>query len=188
VVANERLRTAIARRAPTVQDVAARTAVDPKTVERWLRGRTPHSRHRWATAALLKEDEKYLWPEATSSSRAREAELVALYAHRALVPPTLWLDLIQQAERRIDVLVYAALFLHEQNPSLNDLLRAKCLAGLQLRVLLGDPARLYVRERGEEERFGDGIESRCRLASRHYEPPLGVRGAHLRLHRTTLYS
>jgi hypothetical protein len=37
--------------------------VDPKTVRRWLEGRVPYLRHRWALAGLLDADEADLWPE-----------------------------------------------------------------------------------------------------------------------------
>jgi hypothetical protein len=45
-----------------------------------------------------------------------------------------------------------------------------------------------VKQRGDEERFGHGIESRCRLALLHYRPLLGVPGIELRTHSTTLYN
>ena len=56
-MANERLRTSMTRSAATVEAVASHAEVDPKSVERWLAGRTPHARHRWSVAALLGEDE-----------------------------------------------------------------------------------------------------------------------------------
>src|SRR5262252_8059939 len=51
-MSNERLRCALAARALTVVTLAARAGVDPKTAQRWLAGRTPHTRHRWAITAL----------------------------------------------------------------------------------------------------------------------------------------
>jgi len=69
---NDRLRGALAARALTVDVVSARAGVDPKTVQRWLAGRTPHARHRWAIAALVREDEAFLWPAITRN--AREAD------------------------------------------------------------------------------------------------------------------
>jgi hypothetical protein len=186
---NGRLRTALVRRAITVEQAAASTQVDPKTVQRWLAGRTPHSRHRWALARLLQEDEDYLWPDLVATRQGnRVAELVSLYSHRADVPFDLWWALLQDAERDIQVLVYAALFLHEQYPAINELLVAKCRAGCRVRVALGDPDSVAVRQRGIEESFGDGIESRCRMALRHYAPLIGTENFELRLHQTTLYN
>lgn len=48
--------------------VAAVAGVDEKTVQRWLAGRIPYARNRWAVAALLGEDERYLWPTSESDS------------------------------------------------------------------------------------------------------------------------
>ena len=47
----------------TEEDVAARLQVDPKTVRRWLEGRVPYLRHRWAIATMLALDETDLWPQ-----------------------------------------------------------------------------------------------------------------------------
>src|ERR1700758_3205631 len=101
----------MAARALTLNAVAARTGVAPKTVQRWLAGRVPHARHRWAIAALVREDEAYLWPTAAPSRRRREQsrdELIALYPHRADVPADVWRLLLETAHEQIGVLVYAA--------------------------------------------------------------------------------
>ncbi|GAA0397737.1 hypothetical protein GCM10009530_56760 [Microbispora corallina] len=54
---SETLRQALATARLQAVDVAAALGVDPKTVDRWLKGRTPYPRHRWAIADLLKLDE-----------------------------------------------------------------------------------------------------------------------------------
>src|SRR5207244_13422196 len=46
-MANERLRSAMAKAGKDIANLADATAVDPKTVQRWLAGRVPHPRHRW---------------------------------------------------------------------------------------------------------------------------------------------
>jgi hypothetical protein len=169
--------------------MAAHTGVDPKTVQRWISGRVPHARHQWSVAALLKEDVAYLWPEPeTATPTASNAEVLAVFPHRADVPFDLWRGLIDRAERHIDILVYAALFLHEQFPTFNDVLRAKCSAGCRVRVLLGDGDSPRITLRGDEEAFGEGIEARCRVALRHYEPLIGTPNFELCLHDTTLYN
>src|SRR4051794_30141848 len=61
---NERLRTAMLERGITPSDLAEALRVDPKSVERWISGRTPYRRHRYAVAARLGVDEVYLWPDA----------------------------------------------------------------------------------------------------------------------------
>ena len=121
----------------------------------------PHARHRWAVSKLLGEDETYLWPEATNAARGVEAsrsELIELYPHRSALPTSLWWELFNRAHLQIDLLVYAAVFLHEQHPDLNTLLRTKAAAAAQVRIAIGDPESEQVRLRGVEERFGHGIE------------------------------
>jgi hypothetical protein len=188
---NERLRTAMADARVDIANVSSKLAVDPKTVQRWLGGRVPHARHRWAIAELLGEPETYLWPETANPSRATEAsraELLELYPYRSAVPANLWWDLFSRARHQIDVLVYAANFLHEQHPDLNDLLREKAAGGCKVRVALGDPDSEAIRARGAEERFGHGIETRCRVALLHYQPLIGVPGIDVHQHGTTLYN
>src|SRR5262245_40787726 len=104
-------------RALTLDAVAARTGVDPKTVQRWLAGRVPHARHRWAIAALLRGDEAQLWPASARDRRQPASaadELVTLYPHRPDVPPSLWRTLFDQVRQDLAILVYAAVFLPEQ--------------------------------------------------------------------------
>ena len=89
---NERLRTAMAKAHVDIEAVTNKTGVDPKTVQRWLDGRVPYARHRWAISALVSEDETYLWPETTNAKRSTEAskaELVELYPFRSAVPASL---------------------------------------------------------------------------------------------------
>lgn len=131
-----------------------------------------------------------LWPalRQARSARAVSSELVALYDQRADVPVSTFTDMLAEARENIDVLVYAAVFLHEGFPRLNDLLRERAAEGCSVRIALGDAESENVRQRGEEERFGHGIESRCRLALMHYRPLLGVPGVEIRTHGTTLYN
>jgi hypothetical protein len=188
---NERLRSALTARALTVDAAAARLEVDPKTVQRWLAGRTPHARHRRAIVVLVGEDETYLWPTAMSNRRQSEAsraELIALYPHRADVPPSLWRTLFDQVRQDLDILVYAAVFLPEQQVDLVDLLRAKAVSGCRIRIALGDPNSPKLLERGREENFGIGIVSRAEVALKHYESLRDCLGVEVRLHGATLYN
>jgi transcriptional regulator with XRE-family HTH domain len=190
-MANDRLRSALAARTLTVDAVAARAGVDPKTVQRWLTGRIPHARHRWAVAALVREDEAYLWPtvvKSRSAAEAERAELLTLYPHRADVPSTVWRSLLDRVQHQLAILVYAAAFLPEQQLDLVEVLRAKAAAGCQVRVALGDPSSPKLLERGAEENFGIGISSRAELALKHYAPLRACPGVEIRVHGTTLYN
>ncbi|HEX5566272.1 MAG TPA: XRE family transcriptional regulator, partial [Streptomyces sp.] len=136
------------------------------------------------------EDVHALWPALRQprSARAVSPELMALYDQRADVPVSAYTDMFAQAREHIDVLVYAAVFLHEAYPRLNDLLRERAAEGCRVRIAIGDADSENVRQRGQEEKFGHGIESRCRLALLHYRPPAGVPGIEVRTHGTTLYN
>ncbi|MGC4772416.1 DUF5753 domain-containing protein [Micromonospora sp. DT44] len=63
-MANEALRVAVAEAGETVESLAEKVHVDPKTAGRWLAsGRIPHPRTRIAVAEVLRRDAADLWPE-----------------------------------------------------------------------------------------------------------------------------
>jgi transcriptional regulator with XRE-family HTH domain len=98
---NDRLRTAMLERGVTPTDLATALQVDPKTIERWISGRTPYRRHRYAVAAHLGVDETYLWPDALGSDQiasASESEIVNVYPHRWTVPSDLWRNFFDNAD------------------------------------------------------------------------------------------
>ncbi|WP_411071255.1 helix-turn-helix domain-containing protein [Streptomyces sp. cmx-4-25] len=190
-MSNERLRTVMEAGGWTHAALAGVTGVDPKSVERWVNlGRTPRRATALAAAEALGEDVHALWPalRQARAARAVSPELVALYGQRADLPVSVFVDLLSQARQRIDVLVYAAVFLHEAYPRLNDLLRERADDGCVVRIAVGDADDPNVQQRGREEKFGHGIESRCRLALLHYRPLADVPGIELRTHGTTLYN
>jgi hypothetical protein len=190
-VANERLRTAMAVAQVDLDEIVEATGADTKTVQRWINGRTPNARYRSKVVKLVGAEETYLWPGLVDGERMRtasESELVALYAHRADVPADLWPTLFRRAARAIDILVYAAVFLHEQDPHLNELLREKAAAGCEIRIAIGNPDGICIKTRGEDESFGHGIVSRCELALLHYRPLVGLERISVHLHDTTLYN
>jgi len=191
MVANERLRTAMAVAHIDLDEIVEATGVDPKTVQRWIGGRIPNARHRSRLVQLVGEEETYLWPGVADGERIRlasESELVSLYPHRADVPGDLWPTLFRRAGRAIDILAYAAVFLHEQDPDLNDLLLEKAAAGCKIRIAIGDPQGMCIKQRGTDEQFGHGIASRCEVALMHYRPLIGHPGVSIHLHDTTLYN
>ncbi|MFD7080306.1 helix-turn-helix domain-containing protein [Streptomyces sp. NPDC059918] len=188
---NERLRAVMASGGWTHASLASATGVDPKSVERWVNlGRTPRRATALKAAEMLGEDIHALWPalRQARAARAVSPELVALYDQRADLPVSVFVDLLAAARERIEVLVYAAVFLHEAYPRLNDLLRERAADGCAVRIAVGDADSENVQQRGQEEKFGHGIESRCRLALLHYRPLASVPGIELRTHGTTLYN
>jgi transcriptional regulator with XRE-family HTH domain len=190
-VPNERLRAVMAAGGWTYAALAKAVEVDPKSVERWVNlGRTPRRATALEAAEALGEDVHALWPALRQArpARAISPELVALYEQRADIPVSTFVDMMTQARERIDVLVYAAVFLHEAYPRLNDLLRERAAEGCTVRIAVGDAESENVQARGQEERFGHGIESRCRLAVMHYGSLTGTPNIEVRTHGTTLYN
>jgi hypothetical protein len=191
MAANERLRASMLAAGMGLAELAEAAGVDPKTCERWVaQGRTPHRVNARRAAIALREDLSYLWPVLEQGRRRRgmQADLVAIYASRADAPLEMWRALFEQAERDIGILVYAAVFLHELWPDFNRLLRARAEAGCRVRIMLGDPGSDAVAERGREEKYGDGIQSRCRQALMHYAPLAEVAGVDVHQHGTPLYN
>lgn len=153
-------------------------------------GRVPRRRTAIQAAETLGEDVYALWPglRQARTARAVSPELVALYDQRADVPASMFVNLFATARHHIDVLVYAAVFLHEAYPRLNDLLIERAESGCVIRIAVGEADSANVQQRGREEKFGHGIESRCHLALMHYQTLHGTPGVEVRTHDTTLYN
>src|SRR5262245_27789496 len=97
---------------------------------------------RWtAVFGPLDHEVQALWDVVARTNGTAEVadtnEVVGVYPRRAKVPHGLWRDLFVGARERIDILVYAGVFLHESYPDFNDLLQAKSAAGYSVRILLG---------------------------------------------------
>jgi hypothetical protein len=187
---NERLRAAMLERGVTPTELAATLEVDPKSVERWIAGRVPYRRHRYAAAAHLGVDEVYLWPDALTSDQvanASENEIINIYPHRWAVPSELWRNFFDNAEEEIGVLVYSGLFLSE-DAGVHRIFRRKADAGASIRILLGDPESEHVAQRGADEGIDATMAAKIRNAIVMYEPLRNADNIELRLHNTTLYN
>lgn len=189
---NERLRDALLRKGLTPEQAAEAIGVDPKTVERWItKGRTPYPKWRHALAALLRENETYLWPDAVTPERAVEvatSEVVTVYPHRHMVPREVWQRLINEAAQEVDILVYSGLFLTD-DARLIKTLRAKARDGAKIRLLFGDPKSREVVKRSTEENIGAStISAKIRNVLAFFRPLAGEAGVEIRLHKTTLYN
>jgi transcriptional regulator with XRE-family HTH domain len=187
---NERLRAALLENGLTLAAVADELGVDMKTVERWVGGRTPYRRHRYALSARLGVDEVYLWPDALPREQvamASAGEVVAVYPHRSEVPREVWRRLFDAAREEIGVLVYAGLFLSEDAGLQRSLIR-RAKAGVRIRFLLGDPESKHVEQRGLDEGAEGAIAAKIRSAMTTYRPLRESAGVEFRLHRTILYN
>lgn len=186
---NETLRRAMFRARFSEEDVASRLAVDPKTVRRWIEGRVPYPRHRWALAAMLRSNEQDLWPGLTpeAGSTSIPSEVVAVYPHRWAVPREVWHRLFGETQHEISILAYSSLFLAEDSGLLGAI-TARAKTGVSIRIALGDPDCLRVAERGRQEGIDDAMAAKIRNALALYGPLLHAGTADIRLHRTVLYN
>jgi len=182
---NETLCRALLQARLSEEDVAACLQVDPKTVRRWLDGRLPYLRHRWALAALVGMDEGDLWPQ-VRTTRSRPAEVLAIYPHRDTVPPDIWPRLLASAEREIGILARGGLFL-AQLPGVADALAERARAGVRVRICLADPDAAAGNEPGAgPDHFGTAADARAALA--RYGPLRQCGQVAIRLHRAVLPS
>ncbi|ONI84318.1 XRE family transcriptional regulator [Actinosynnema sp. ALI-1.44] len=191
-MSNERLRDALLRNGLTPAQAANAIGVDPKTVERWItKGRSPYQRHRHAIAAMVRETENYLWPDAVTPERKAEvadSEVVQVFPHRNSIPIELWDRLINNASAQVDILVHAAMFLVER-PKFVKSLAQKAAKGARIRLAFGDPDSPEIALRSEEEDLGEGIlGAKIRNVLAAYRPLREVEGVKIRFHRTTLYN
>jgi transcriptional regulator with XRE-family HTH domain len=189
-MANDRLRAAILTTGVTIAELAELTGVDPKTVERWVGGRLPYRRHRYAIASKLGQDEDYLWPHSRSADEiagASESEIVTVYPHRWAVPRETLGQLFDDAEEEIGILVYSGFFLTDDG-GLRSLLARKAAAGVDVRILLGDPASPAVALRSQEEGLGEDYPAMVRNAISRLRQIQELEGVEIRLHGTTLYN
>jgi transcriptional regulator with XRE-family HTH domain len=187
---NERLRATLLERGITPSALGEELGVDHKTVERWISGRVPYRRHRYAVASRLGVDEAYLWPGALSREQvtaASDSEVLAIYAHRSDVPREEWERLFAGAERDIGVLVYSGLALAEDT-GVQKILAERARAGVRVRILLGDPDSPQVAERGRDEGVDDAMAARIRNVLVLYRGLRATEGVEFRFHRTVLYN
>src|SRR4051794_26626010 len=94
--------------------------VDPKSVSRWLaEDRVPHQVTRQRVAAILQQEETFLWPtllvdsEADVGASAVPAEIERVWPMRCTISSETWHELFTGATRQLDILVYAGAFLIE---------------------------------------------------------------------------
>jgi len=187
-MATSPLRRALAEARLREGDIAEALRVDPKTVQRWIAGRLPQPRHRWALADLVHRHEYDLWPQLAGGPAADIGpEIIATYTHRGAVPREVWHQLFTSAEREIGILVYAGLFLAEDIDLLR-IMRAKVGDGVRIRILLGDPDSDHVALRGTEEGIAGAMAAKIRNVIVLYRVLLDAPTVEIRLHSTVLYN
>lgn len=136
---NESLRRALLQAGLNEVDIAAHLQVDPKTVRRWLDGRTPYLRYRWKLAGLLSADEADLWPHLHTGA-SLPTEVRAIYPHLGAVPREVWLRLFGSAHREIGILAGSGDTVLG-DPGIRAVLAERRQAGVTVRICLAYPKR-----------------------------------------------
>jgi transcriptional regulator with XRE-family HTH domain len=183
---NESLCRALLQARLTEEDVAARLQVDPKTVRRWLEGRVPYLRHRWAIAAMLGADETDLWPQ-LRTARTRPEEVVAVYPHRDTVPRDVWLGVFGSAQHEIGILEDASLPVAADQRVLAALAE-RAGSGVSMRVCLYDPDASDISRRAGRPESDDAPTVGVRGALAIYAPLRQKGEVEVRFHQGIVYS
>jgi transcriptional regulator with XRE-family HTH domain len=185
---NQRLYDAIRQSGKRLEDIADEVEADPKTVGRWVTtGRLPRPAIRQKLAQLLRVPEAVLWPDAPGVAYGT-TELVGIYTTRRELPPSTVSSLLDAAERHIDVLAYAALWLWDTIPEFVERIQLKLARGASVRICLGDPDSEAVQLRGQEEGVDDALAGRCRLAATYARGIHQVDPGAVRLSAASLYA
>ncbi len=171
-------------------EVASRTGIDQRTIQRWLDGqRVPQSRNARTLADLLGCEPADIWPSSypVMDPPSIGTVPVSVYGSRAHVPVAVWHNHFTAAQHSIDILVYGGTFLFDTVPGFSHLIEQAAERGVTVRFLTGDSDASAVHKRGAEEGIGEGLPGRCRLTLTRLTPLLGVEGVEVRTHGTTLY-
>ncbi len=171
----------------TRNDVASRLGVDPKTVDRWMSGRTPYPRYRTALRRMTGWAEADLWPAGPPDERASSDELVCIYGQRSAVPVEVWRRLLGEAVQKIGILAYSGLFLAE-DATAQRLLRERARAGVPVRIVLGALNGEQVGRRGAEEGIEEAMSAKIRNALVLYRALSDEPTVEVRQHDTVLYN
>ncbi len=179
----------MASRDLTTATLAGRVGVDPKSVERWItQDRVPRAGTRMRVANMLGYDETYFWPSLLGTKSVvgtTSSEVVQIWASRASVPGDVWQALIAKTGQRLEILVYAAMFLIDSH-RLGDVLADLSARGGEARVLLGDSSSPMLVQRGIDENLPH-VPARAASALEYLHVANDLPGVEIRLHDTPLY-
>jgi hypothetical protein len=171
----------------TATALAEAVQVDPKSVSRWLtEGRTPHPPTRQRVAAVLQQQETFLWPALLTESDGCPGlvvEIDRVWPTRSSISSETWHALFSKATERLDILVYAGAFLME-TLDLADVLAWKAARGTRIRVLVADPCSTAVGLRAAELALA-WLPQRCQSTLDYLRR---VDGISLRPHGTSHYA
>jgi len=123
---NPALHARLANAGLSKSEVASRTGIDQRTIQRWIDGqRVPQSRNARTLADLLGCEPADIWPESFPVMAPPSAGTVAVsvYGSRAHVPVAVWHNHFATAQHSIDILVYGGTFLFDTIPGFSQLMK-----------------------------------------------------------------
>jgi DNA-binding transcriptional regulator YdaS (Cro superfamily) len=160
-MANDRLKNSLRKAGLTAEQFAEIIAVDPKTVQRWVAGRTPYPKHRTTISRALDVPEHDLWPDvvppppATTTTHEQPAvgDLTGAWGQRSHPDAPRPDALMTEPVERIDLLDGDGTQLAARD--LIDALRDRAFDGCDIRLLTTAPSQQLATLIGQ-----DGIELR----------------------------
>src|SRR5260370_28105359 len=109
-MSNERLGRAMLRAGYDPERLAEAAGVAGKSVQRWIAGDvTPYPRTRYRVAAILAEDESYLWPQAVNHAALAGAALAATSPRRCDRPAHMWTERLRAPSPNVDPRAFSRL-------------------------------------------------------------------------------
>ncbi|MEV6549871.1 XRE family transcriptional regulator [Streptomyces sp. NPDC051597] len=170
---NTALRSAMDDAGVTARQLAHRTGVSQKQVERWLADAAliPHLRNREDAARALGVDEEMLWPQAVKGriKTGDDRELVRSYPYRSACPSTVWTDLVEGATAELFFAGFTNYFFWTQVPRFSETIRRKAEEGCRVRFLLGDPEGEVTCRREAIEDVALTVSTRIRTTLEHLD-------------------
>jgi len=113
-----------------------------------------------------------------------DREVIDVYPTRSKIPSELWDRLIRNAEREIILGGYTNYFFWTERPNFTETVREKIAAGVEVRILVGDPEGEVTRRRQDVERTKLALATRINITLENLAklgdlPGLEVRVSHV---------
>lgn len=186
---NTALTDAMKRTGVSAAQLAKRVLVDAKTVNNWInRGAIPRRESQMAVAKILGCSIHDLWPDQAPPESYALSEIVNAWGHRSSSPTDVWLGLFESADKQIDLLGYAIMFLHYNLSDFIGILRDRACHGCQVRIVVADLDSEVAKHREIEQGSRALLTDRIRSSLVFFKPILNEANIMLRLQSIPMYN
>lgn len=186
---NVALQEAMAKQGLSVEGLARKAGLDPKTVVSALKDTTvPRPDTKKQIAEALKTPVGDFWPQAGGRSSDAKKELAGVWSHRSDAPSDLWADLLRASSERVYLLGYAIQFLHENHADFCKTLIDKANADIDVKIVLADPKSEHLAHRDAEEGLDGGLIARVQTSLTYFQELAGNEKVPLRLQDLPMYA